>query len=216
MFCIQCEQTIQTPAVKGCSFAQGMCGKTAEVSDLQDLLVHALQALSIYANRARSAGVIDQEIDQYAARAFFSTLTNVNFDSDRIVAYTNLAQQYRDQLKAKYIAACTAAGKTPDAETAASEFTLADNDEALTAQIDAELEELIPGYLHNRQQEIPTLFQALEQRDFEALRQAGHALKGSGYGKALEDAANAQSLQKIESTLQQLKDYVFHVRVEYV
>ena len=28
MFCIQCEQTIQTPTVKGCSFAQGMCGKT--------------------------------------------------------------------------------------------------------------------------------------------------------------------------------------------
>ncbi len=135
MFCVQCEQTMKTPVGNGCAYAQGMCGKTAEVSDLQDLLVRSLQALSIYANRARSAGIIDQDIDQFAARAFFSTLTNVNFDGDRIVAYANLAQQYRDQLKAKYIAACTAAGKTPDAETEASEFTLADNDEALAAQI---------------------------------------------------------------------------------
>lgn len=45
MFCIQCEQTIQTPAVKGCSFAQGMCGKTSEVSDLQDVLVYTLQGV---------------------------------------------------------------------------------------------------------------------------------------------------------------------------
>jgi HPt (histidine-containing phosphotransfer) domain-containing protein len=96
--------------------------------------------------------------------------------------------------------------------------------QALTAQIDAELEELIPGYLQNRQREIPTLFHALQQRDFESLRQAGHTLKGSGYGfepintlgKALEEAANAQSTQEIEHTLQQLKEYVFHVRVEYV
>ena len=49
MFCIQCEQTIQTPTVKGCSFAQGMCGKTSEVSDLQDVLVHSLQGVSFWA-----------------------------------------------------------------------------------------------------------------------------------------------------------------------
>lgn len=40
MFCIQCEQTIQTPVAKGCSYTQGMCGKTSEVSDLQDVLVY--------------------------------------------------------------------------------------------------------------------------------------------------------------------------------
>ena len=46
MFCVQCEQTIRTPAGNGCSYAQGMCGKTAETSDLQDLLIAALQGLS--------------------------------------------------------------------------------------------------------------------------------------------------------------------------
>ncbi|HCR5940406.1 TPA: hydroxylamine reductase, partial [Shigella flexneri] len=53
MFCVQCEQTIRTPAENGCSYAQGMCGKTAETSDLQDLLIAALQGLSAWAVKAR-------------------------------------------------------------------------------------------------------------------------------------------------------------------
>jgi hydroxylamine reductase (hybrid-cluster protein) len=51
MFCVQCEQTIRTPAGNGCSYAQGMCGKTAETSDLQDLLIASLQGLSAWALR---------------------------------------------------------------------------------------------------------------------------------------------------------------------
>lgn len=47
MFCVQCEQTIRTPAGNGCSYAQGMCGKTAETSDLQDLLVAVLQGYQL-------------------------------------------------------------------------------------------------------------------------------------------------------------------------
>ena len=57
MFCVQCEQTIRTPAGNGCSYAQGMCGKTAETSDLQDLLIAALQGLSAWAVKAREYGV---------------------------------------------------------------------------------------------------------------------------------------------------------------
>lgn len=53
MFCVQCEQTIRTPVGNGCSYAQGMCGKTAETSDLQDLLVAVLQGLSARALKAR-------------------------------------------------------------------------------------------------------------------------------------------------------------------
>ena len=51
MFCVQCEQTIRTPAGNGCSYAQGMCGKTAETSDLRDLLIAALQGLSARASK---------------------------------------------------------------------------------------------------------------------------------------------------------------------
>ena len=101
MFCVQCEQTIRTPAGNGCSWAQGMCGKTAQTSDLQDLLIAVLQSLSAWALHARAGSIIDHEIDSFAPRAFFSTLTNVNFDSDRIIDYAIQAQRYRDDLKAR-------------------------------------------------------------------------------------------------------------------
>ena len=101
MFCVQCEQTIRTPAGNGCSYAQGMCGKTAETSDLQDLLIAALQGLSAWAIAARDVGIIDHEIDNFAPRAFFSTLTNVNFDSPRIVGYAQEAIALRESLKAR-------------------------------------------------------------------------------------------------------------------
>ncbi|MEE3649626.1 MULTISPECIES: hydroxylamine reductase [unclassified Brenneria] len=98
MFCVQCEQTIHTPAGNGCSYARGMCGKTAETSDLQDLLVAVLQGLSAWALKARELEIIDHDIDGFAPRAFFSTLTNVNFDSQRIVGYTRQAIALRQSL----------------------------------------------------------------------------------------------------------------------
>lgn len=101
MFCVQCEQTIRTPAGNGCAYAQGMCGKTAETSDLQDVLIYTLQGLSAWALAAREHGIVDSEIDAFVPKAFFATLTNVNFDSARIVTYVNQALTYRQQLAAK-------------------------------------------------------------------------------------------------------------------
>ena len=104
MFCVQCEQTIRTPAGNGCSYAQGMCGKTAETSDLQDLLIATLQGLSAWAVKAREYGIINHDVDSFAPRAFFSTLTNVNFDSPRIVGYAREAIALREALKAQCLA----------------------------------------------------------------------------------------------------------------
>ncbi|WP_260515815.1 hydroxylamine reductase [Serratia fonticola] len=98
MFCVQCEQTIRTPAGNGCSYAQGMCGKTAETSDMQDLLIAALQGLSAWALQARALGIIDHDVDSFSPRAFFSTLTNVNFDSERIIGYARDTIALRDSL----------------------------------------------------------------------------------------------------------------------
>lgn len=117
MFCIQCEQTISTPVAKGCSYTMGMCGKTAEVSDLQDVLIYLLQGVSDYALKARSVGIVDRDIDAYVCQALFATLTNVNFDAARIIAFINEAQQNRDSLKSRYEAACLLAGKVPEAAT---------------------------------------------------------------------------------------------------
>ncbi|WP_425934767.1 hydroxylamine reductase [Aeromonas rivipollensis] len=115
MFCVQCEQTIRTPAGNGCAYAQGMCGKTAETSDLQDVLIYALQGLSAWALAAREHGVIDDEIDAFVPKAFFATLTNVNFDSIRIVGYVNQAIAYRQQLADRLAALAVQVSELPAA-----------------------------------------------------------------------------------------------------
>lgn len=104
MYCVQCEQTMRTPVGNGCAYAQGMCGKTAETSDLQDLLVAVLESLSAWAVAARESGIIDHDTDSFAPRAFFSTLTNVNFDSERIIGYAQEAIVMRDSLMKRCLA----------------------------------------------------------------------------------------------------------------
>jgi hydroxylamine reductase len=111
----------------------GMCGKTAEVSDLQDVLIYLLQGVSDYALKARSVGIVDQAIDAYVCQALFATLTNVNFDAVRIIEFINEAQQNRDSLKSRYEAACLLAGKTPEVATGPAALILtADKAELLT------------------------------------------------------------------------------------
>lgn len=99
MFCIQCEQSVVTDSVRGCR-ALGICGKTAETSDLQDLLVAHLQGLVAWVINARKAGLDTTEASRFLPKAFFSTLTNVNFDSDRITSYIRECDTLRDELRA--------------------------------------------------------------------------------------------------------------------
>lgn len=77
MFCIQCEQT---PA-DGCT-DRGVCGKEPEIHDLQELLVYGVKGVSAYASHARDMGYQDPKVDGIVHDALYSTLTNVNFDTE--------------------------------------------------------------------------------------------------------------------------------------
>lgn len=110
MFCFQCEQTENGT---GCTVV-GNCGKTPDVAALQDLLIHALKGLSMYAHRARLLGGVDHDIDRFVPHVMFTTLTNVNFDPDRFVDYLREVEKMRDKAKALYEAKCKEAGKTPE------------------------------------------------------------------------------------------------------
>lgn len=131
MFCIQCEQTIQTPTVKGCSFAQGMCGKTSEVSDLQDVLVYTLEGVSYWAEQARRFDIIDDEVNQWAPKAFFSTLTNVNFDPERILELAAQAAQFKSRLKEQTLAAAKLADVELEPAAKVANFELPASAEAI-------------------------------------------------------------------------------------
>ncbi|RJP25110.1 MAG: hydroxylamine reductase [Candidatus Abyssobacteria bacterium SURF_5] len=112
MFCYQCEQTAKG---EGCTKV-GVCGKQPEVANLQDLLIHALKGLSLYAVEGRKAGVVDQEVNAFTAQALFSTLTNVDFDPQRFVGMIRRAVELRERLKGKVKAA---GGKVAFKEVAA-------------------------------------------------------------------------------------------------
>lgn len=110
MFCYQCEQTTRGTA---CT-TQGACGKDPVTAALQDLLVHAAQGISQYAHRLGKLGMRRAEVDAFTLDALFTTVTNVNFDPDRLEGLLRRAAQVRDELRALYRDACTAAGRTPD------------------------------------------------------------------------------------------------------
>ncbi len=97
MFCYQCEQTAKGT---GCTIA-GVCGKTPEVANLQDLLVYKLRELSQLANLANNAGSRDEQTDVFTAEALFVTLTNVNFDPQAIAGYLKKTEQLQLRLQEK-------------------------------------------------------------------------------------------------------------------
>jgi hydroxylamine reductase len=89
----------------------GVCGKDPETAALQDLLVHAIKGLSQYAHRARQLGATDQEMDLHTVEALFSTVTNVNFDGDRLAKLVCRTADLRDRAKEMYEDACSRAGE---------------------------------------------------------------------------------------------------------
>jgi hydroxylamine reductase len=99
MFCYQCEQAARGT---GCT-AFGVCGKDPETAALQDLLLHGVKGLAMYANRARALGVRDREVDIFVLEALFTTVTNVNFDAHKLAAMARKAAELRDRMQAAYV-----------------------------------------------------------------------------------------------------------------
>ncbi|MBM4144210.1 MAG: hydroxylamine reductase [Lentisphaerae bacterium] len=106
MFCYQCEQ-----AARGTGCTQfGVCGKAPDVAALQDLLVHAAKGVAQYAHRAGRLGVRDREVDVFVLEALFTTVTNVNFDADRMENMLRRAGGIKDRARALYAGAVRKSG----------------------------------------------------------------------------------------------------------
>ncbi len=110
MYCYQCEQTAKGVA---CTVG-GVCGKNPETAALQDLLIHTAKAVSMYAHRARARGAIDHEADVFVIEALFTTVTNVNFDPERLAGLIRKGTKARDRVKGLYEDAVRKDGGTPD------------------------------------------------------------------------------------------------------
>ena len=130
MFCNQCEQTAKG---RGCTVL-GVCGKTAAVAAQQDELVAGLRRLADVALAARAAGVTEAQVDDFAFKALFATLTNVNFDPDALTALQQACmERTRELARAAGIPEPPADWKTFIAGLPTGTDTLSDNEDVRSA-----------------------------------------------------------------------------------
>ena len=96
MFCYQCEQTANQ---KGCT-KMGVCGKTPEIANLQDLLIFQIKGISCYGKVLIDEGQhMDKSIVSFIENVLFTTLTNVNFDVDIHVGLLQESQKIKEDLQ---------------------------------------------------------------------------------------------------------------------
>ena len=100
MFCFQCEQTA---GCTGCTGKAGVCGKPADVAGLQDKLTGALIGL---ARAVEGGNRPTEETDKIILEGLFTTITNVNFNSETVQNMIDLVHAGKDMLAP----ACSACG----------------------------------------------------------------------------------------------------------
>ena len=99
MFCFQCQETAKN---EGCT-VKGVCGKTATVANLQDLLVFLCKGISHYTVRLRDRKIEIPEINRFITDSLFMTITNANFDKSRFITRILMAYELRNAAKEKYL-----------------------------------------------------------------------------------------------------------------
>ncbi len=97
--------------------------------------------------------------------------------------------------------------------------------ERITVVVDADLKELIPGFIKDWKKGVESSRKALENGNYETIRKLGHNMKGSGggcgfnavtnMGGLLEEAARNMEPDVIRKTLNELASYFKRVDVKY-
>lgn len=95
MFCYQCQETALG---KGCT-VKGVCGKTADVAGLQDLLIYLLKGISKLTVALRAEGKELPEANKFIIDGLFMTITNANFDKERFVTKIREAYTIRERVR---------------------------------------------------------------------------------------------------------------------
>lgn len=91
MFCYQCEQS-----AKGCGCTiSGVCGKNAETANAQDVLTCEMIAL---AKEAQKESICNTEVVDLIVDGLFTTITNVSFDSEKIMDLTERVKEKKEAL----------------------------------------------------------------------------------------------------------------------
>lgn len=97
MYCNQCQETSKNIS---CT-SVGVCGKKDETAIIQDLLIYSCQGLSYATIEARKQGIDTNAESKHIVNSLFSTITNANFDDDKLIDFIRQSLNYRDNLKKK-------------------------------------------------------------------------------------------------------------------
>ena len=95
MFCSQCQETAQNT---GCVL-RGVCGKTSDVANYQDLLIYVLKGMSKVNHCLRQSGKSSEQADIFIMNGLFLTITNANFDKARFINEIKACLALRDELR---------------------------------------------------------------------------------------------------------------------
>lgn len=101
MFCFQCQETAKGT---GCTM-RGVCGKTYDVANLQDLLIYLLKGISLYSTKARELGVESERVNKFVMESLFTTITNANFDKKVFIEKVKEALALREEMKEAFVKA---------------------------------------------------------------------------------------------------------------
>ncbi len=101
MFCFQCQETAKNT---GCTI-KGMCGKVEDTANLQDLLIYVLKGVAVYTQKLRELGIDDRSNGFFTVGALFATITNANFDDERITSLIREALERRAAVRERFLAA---------------------------------------------------------------------------------------------------------------
>ncbi len=104
-------------------------------------------------------------------------------------------------------------------------INMSNSDDGIVVYVDPDLEEIVPGFLDNRQKDVQTLRTCMENGQLETIRLLGHRLKGDGggygfdaistIGHALEQAALRGDLATIRERTMDLTNFLSRVRIVY-
>jgi len=97
MFCNQCQETAKNT---GCTI-KGVCGKSEETANIQDMLIFACQGLSYLTSEARKHGIDTNAESKHITNSLFMTITNANFDDKSIIQAIKDCFAFRENLKLK-------------------------------------------------------------------------------------------------------------------
>jgi hydroxylamine reductase len=112
----------------------GICGKDPETAQLQDLLLYAAKGIGMYAHRARQLGSAEPGIDRFVIEALFSTVTNVNFDPERLEALLKKAASILNEARMLYLGACKEADAEAETLQGPAQFQVTEDRQYMLAQ----------------------------------------------------------------------------------